>query len=73
MNKIKFWRKLSGNKKLIFAIPQVMEMIDMLETQAKKIAELETELKITKQFLDLDDEEERTLWIDLDLATNDAK
>jgi len=39
--KIEFWRKLSTNKKLIFAIPQVLEMIDMLESQAEKITELE--------------------------------
>lgn len=41
--KIKFWRKLSTNKKLIFAIPQVLEMIDMLESQAEKITALEKE------------------------------
>jgi hypothetical protein len=36
---IKFWRKMSTNKKLIFAIPQVVEMIDMLEAQAREIVQ----------------------------------
>lgn len=39
--KIKFWRKLSTNNKLIFAIPQVVEMIDMLEAQTIRINQLE--------------------------------
>jgi hypothetical protein len=45
MNKIKLWRKLSTNKKLIFAIPQVVEMIDMLEHQFSIITELKDQVE----------------------------
>jgi len=43
--KIEFWRKLSGNKKMIHAMPLVVEMIDMLETQEQTIVELRKEVE----------------------------
>jgi hypothetical protein len=42
--KIKFWRKLSTNKKMIYAMPLIVEMIDLLEDQEKQIAELKQAL-----------------------------
>lgn len=38
---IKRWRKLSENKKMVHNIPQVRQMITMLEEQENRIAELE--------------------------------
>lgn len=41
-DKIKHWRKLSKNDKLIYALPKVVEMIDMLEQQQKEINSLKS-------------------------------
>jgi wobble nucleotide-excising tRNase len=40
---IKRWRKLSENKKMVHNIPQVRQMITMLEEQENRISELEEE------------------------------
>jgi hemerythrin-like domain-containing protein len=42
---IKRWRKLSENKKMVHNIPQVRQMITMLEEQENRISELEEVLK----------------------------
>jgi hypothetical protein len=57
---IKRWRKLSENKKMVHNIPQVRQMITMLEEQEKRIAELENAIEEAGIWLSAAQECEKT-------------